>query len=446
MPPPFRFKVRKYLHFDLPVSRKVAEKLACDADAVRRKAFFPFLGYTVKTRRMRRDEQGKVVVRTKEREIKIAAHRDAAIYSHYSDILGEFYEARLRSLNLQRVVTAFRPAIGGTNVDHAREVFRFIATHRPCVALAIDIEKFFDTLSHDLLLNQWRRVMGLDRLPCDHFALYRNLTQFVWVDREEAFAALGISKHNPKSGGRLTLCSEAEFHEKIRAGRLIRRNPRRGMGVPQGSPISAMLSNIYMLDFDAEMQAEVARFGGLYRRYCDDVMIVVPPEHETEVFQSLSAAVQRAALEVNPDKVGRAEFPGEASLPSDKAIQYLGFTYNGVQTLLRASSLCRYYGKMRAGVALAKQTQRKHNRRELARGVQFSRLKRRKLYLQYSYLISRRNNFGKGDPKEQGNFLTYAYRASEKLNAPEIKRQMKNHWGKLQQAIEFPISNQLSPP
>jgi RNA-directed DNA polymerase len=95
---------------------------------------------------------------------------------------------------------------------------------------------------------------------------------------------------------------------------------------------------------------------------------------------------------------------------------------------------------MRAGVSLAKQTQRKYNRIEASKNLPLTPLRTRKLHLQYSYLIKRRTHLPDRDPKAQGNFLTYAYKAAKKLAAPEIKRQVRNHWKKLQQEMEPPYA------
>jgi RNA-directed DNA polymerase len=88
---------------------------------------------------------------------------------------------------------------GGTNIDFAGQVFRHIDHHRPCVALAFDLEKFFDTLDHEILKQKWTALLDVPRLPDDHFAVFRSLTRFCWVSRDEAFKKLGISRHNPKA-------------------------------------------------------------------------------------------------------------------------------------------------------------------------------------------------------------------------------------------------------
>jgi hypothetical protein len=451
--PPFRFKRRTYLHFDLPVGQEAAERLACDPARVASHSFYPFLGFTNVVKRITKDASGQVEQKEKHREIKIAAHRDAALYSHYADLLAPLYEEELHRRGLDKVVTAFRKQPrGGTNIDFAGEVFRFIDHHRPCVALAFDLEKFFDTLDHELLKQQWLGLVGGSRLPADHFAIFKSLTRFCWVDRGETYEKLKISPNKPKANNRRRICNPGDFRRKIRENGLLRWNPTPGKGIPQGSPLSALLSNIYMLDFDETLHTGIAQLGGLYRRYCDDIMIIVPPEHRHDAEGLVATAVDVARLTFNGQKTDRAAFPsgrGQAAatpIPgsgfSDR-IQYLGFTYDGSQTLIRPGSLARYYGKMRAGVSLAKQTQRKHNKRERDQGQALSPLKTRKLYIHYSYLINRRTRLPGRDRKAQGNFLTYAYRASEKLDAPEIRSQVRNHWKKLQEEIDKPIRRQL---
>src|SRR5690606_9496481 len=44
--------------------------------------------------------------------------------------------------------------------------------------------------------------------------------------------------------------------------------------------------------------------------------------------------------------------------------------------------------------------------------------------------------------KFRGNYIRYAYRSADELNAPEIKRQLRNHWKILQKSMkQFDFSN-----
>jgi retron-type reverse transcriptase len=56
------------------------------------------------------------------------------------------------------------------------------------------------------------------------------------------------------------------------------------MGIPQGSPISALLSNIYMFSFDKHMKNYVDSIGGKYFRYCDDMLLIVPSEYRDTAY------------------------------------------------------------------------------------------------------------------------------------------------------------------
>ncbi len=444
--PEFIHQPRKYLHFDAPPSSEVAEAVATDPERVAKHPFYPFLGFTIKTPRIKKDEFGGFQKSPKKRPIKLAAHMDAAICSHYAAILKERYEAQVVEARIEHCVTAFRRQVepGRNNIFFANEVFEYIQKNRPCVALGLDVEKFFDRLDHEVLKERWQATLGVTRLPADHFALFKYLTRFTWVDKEKAFDAVGISRHNPRPKGlrRLRICSAETFRDRIRGAGLVWPNPTEGKGIPQGSPISALLSNIYMFAFDQIMHEVVQKVGGLYRRYCDDILIVVPPENSNRIQRRATEEIARLRLTLNEGKTAIVSFPKNRSQLADegKFLQYLGFDFNGKQKLIRSSSLVRYYGKMRRGVSLAKQTQRKENKRRVKEGLPTTKLRTRKLQIRYSYLIKRRFELKNGQPRmSKENFITYAFRAANQMNAPEIKRQVRNHWNKLREEMAKPL-------
>lgn len=436
----YKHKVRSYLHFDPQISHKVAKLVVTDPQRVATHPFYPLLGFTIVTPKVTKNSQGKLDKKDKKRPIKLAAHIDAAIYSYYGQILSEKYERAITSHRISDSVTAFRK-IGGSgknNIHFAKEIFSFIQNNRPCTAIGLDVEKFFDTLDHRLLKQRWASILGTSRLPDDHFNVFKSLSNFQWVDRNSAYEALGISPHNPnpKNSHRKRLCCPKTFRDRIRAKGLIWKNPEiaNKRGIPQGAPISALLSNVYMLDFDVAMAKAVSSMGGLYRRYCDDIMIVVPNQNTNSIEAFANDEIKKLKLSINQKKTTRAEFPIDANhqATSGAKIQYLGFDFNGTQTLIRASSLGRYYGKMRRGVSLARQTQKKHNSMREKKGLPPTPLRMRQLYIRYTYLIKRRfhNKKGKGE-RQNVNFITYAHQAAKILNAPEIKHQVRNHFKKL---------------
>ena len=416
------FVRRRYLHFDEPVPFQAAVHLATDPARVASWGFMPFLHWQLTARKVRRSDGG-LKEKLKIRPICYAAHKDAAIYAYYGHILGGRYEIELKRRGLQENVTAFRPSQGKCNIDFALEVFDWIRRHGECVALAFDIKSFFDRLNHAHLKTRWCQLLGVDRLPADHYAVFRSLTRYATVDRKSVFEEFGISPHNPRAGGRRRICTPAEFRERVRGKGLVGVNGDQ-LGIPQGSPMSAVLSNIYMLDFDAWVVDMVGQAGGLYRRYCDDILVVVPQESAARVEAFVNDRIQEARLEIQQEKTKPHHFKGPAGrLSVEEPLQYLGFLFDGRRILLRTASVARYYRKMRGGVRLAVLTKRKHDRLRQERDQAPQPLKRRKLNRLYSYI-------------GRHNFISYALRAAHRMNERAIRRQIKPHWKRLEAEVD----------
>lgn len=417
------FQRRRYLHFDEPIGEKASRALATEPERVQSWAFMPMLKTVMVTKKIKWNKDGKLLIRLKNRDICYSAHKDAAIYAYYGYVLSTLYEKRLNDTGLSTVVTAFRPQSGNCNIQFAKEVFDWIRAKGECTALAFDIKSFFDTLDHHILKAHWAAILGNHNLPDDHYAVFKSLTKFAWVLRERALAALGISKHKPRANGRRRLCTPEEFREKIRKNGLIEHN-QNAFGIPQGSPMSAVLSNIYMLEFDTVVQKKVDSLGGLYRRYCDDMLCIVKPQNAEEVERFVMGKIGEIKLTIQEAKTMRHHFTcKEGVLTVDNPLQYLGFLFDGRRVLLRNAGLSRYYSRMRAAVRLAVATKAKADRKLSDVERKKSLLKRKKLNTRYSYLGGR-------------NFISYAVRASEEFGGDTIKGQIKRHWHKLNQAVK----------
>ena len=383
----------------------------------------PMLRWISQTRKVKRKANGTLEEKTKDRPISYAAHKDAAIYSYYGHLLSGRYESELAAIGISDSITAFRPDTGRCNIDFAHEALEWIRNQGECVAIAFDIKSFFDNLDHEILKAQWRRLLKVERLPDDHFAVFSSLTRFAFADRTAVFKEFGISPHNPRATGRSRICSPNDFRERVRAKGLIQKNGNR-YGIPQGSPMSAILSNIYMLDFDAAVSERVQAADGLYRRYCDDMLIVLSLEHAQDIEDLVMAQIKTVKLEIQPEKTKRQHFRSKGDrLTVDEPLQYLGFLFDGARILVRNGSVSRYYRKMRAAVSLVVQTKRKHDRIRAHQGKPLQQLKRRKLNIRYSYV-------------GRHNFLSYAQRAAKKMSAPAIRKQVKRHWKKLNAEVD----------
>lgn len=228
-------------------------------------AFFPLLGYQKKERRIDFDEDDHLIIKVKPRDIRYAAHLDAAIYGLYAQDLSAIYDDFLTSNGMGEVVLAYRGDIG-SNIDFAYDFFQEIRDRGDCYVVCLDISKFFDNLRHDLLKARLSEMLAVERLPADWFSIFRRLTRYEYVMGEDLEATLG-RVHPPR------ICDIETFRKNVRP--LIRTHPD-PHGVPQGTPLSGLLANVYMAHFDLAVRSLMVAVGGSYRRYSDDIALVFP--------------------------------------------------------------------------------------------------------------------------------------------------------------------------
>lgn len=410
-------RARSYIHFDERPTRADLLKMVSDPIFVAKWQFLPLIQTTTKSKKIKSKKGAKFNIKIKERPICYASHKDAALYAYYAEVLNKKYGAILSSEGLSECITAFRPDSGKCNIHFAQEAFEWIGCHMPCVALAYDVKSFFDSLDHQILKKKWREVLGTDVLNADHFSVFRSLTKSFRIDRDDVYKIFNISIHKPKANGRNRICSAAEFREKVVQGGMLKKIEN---GIPQGTPISAVLSNIYMLDFDRIVSKKIENFGGLYRRYCDDILCIVPTESRIATKKMIESAIHDVKLMLQMDKVVERDFEVGATIADP--LQYLGLTFDGERILLRSAGIARYYSRMRGGVRNADVARSSAARKQ---GVVKNALsiKRKKLNERYSYLGNR-------------NFLTYASRAAKITGESGIKRQVSKHWHRLNSYVK----------
>lgn len=420
--PPW-YRNRRYLHFDSPVGLKRAERLVTDPNAVARHAFYPLISFEITSKKLAKAPNShKLVAKGKIRPISYAAHLDSHIYRYYAHLLSVRYEAFLTKNGLTDSILAFRQ-LGKNNINFAADAFAEIRRRGNCAAVALDISGFFDNLDHELLKQSWCSLLGVTRLPQDHFSVLRSITKYSRVDRSKLYRALNISAHNPRSG-RYRVCTALQFRDVVRRQGLITPHLATS-GIPQGTPISAILSNVYMMRFDLSMRQLMHRVGGVYYRYCDDILLIVPHQHRDSIAGEAQQQINQLKLSIHPSKTERRTFKkySHGIQEADKPLQYLGFTFDGQRILIRSAAFARYSQRMKKGVRLAKATMRSRNRKKGARGAAVKALYKRKLYERYSH-------FG------HQNFLRYGYRAAEIMKSNAIRDQLKPLWGRLNDEIQ----------
>ena len=416
------FRSRGYLHFDFPVNQKKAEEILSLPENVAMHSFFPFIDYEVESMKIKKNEStGKIDKKIKKRPIAYAAHVDSHIYSFYAWKLSQLYEDQLKVRGIDRSVLAFR-SLGKSNVDFAHQAFQDISLIGECATIALDITGFFDNIDHRLLKSQWCKLLQTKSLPEDHYAVFSSLTKYAKVSRDALYEEFGISEQNPKAGRR-RICTPQEFRTRVRDKGLIRVHDK-ACGIPQGSPISALLSNIYMLDFDSAIAKRIAGVDRKYYRYCDDMLLIVSKFEVGDVIGEVNAEIEKLKITINANKTQVSKFDYHNSkLVADKPLQYLGFLFDGARTMLRSSALARYSDRMRRGVRHAKQARDKFNVLRAGKGLAPRKLYRRKLYEKYSHLGRR-------------NFVTYALRAARIMGSKTMRKQIRSLWIRLQQEIE----------
>jgi RNA-directed DNA polymerase len=415
------YKTRGYIHFDLPISIKQAESIATSPDRVKKHSFYPFISYEIKSKKISRNkENNRLEVKPKSRSVCYASHVDSHIYTYYTYRLNEAYENLIEAVGIQNSVIGFRK-LGKSNIDFANAAFDEIIERNYCTAIALDIEGFFDNLDHDILKNAWCRVLGTDSLSDDHYNIFKSLTKFSKVDKKALYERFNISKRNPKSKNK-RICEPKQFRDVVRNNSMIKVNHNK-KGIPQGSPISVLLSNIYMFWFDEEISKLVNEFNGCYFRYCDDILCIVPHGRKEETKSKIFDKIKYLKLTINNDKTKTSDFRlSLGQLMCDKPLQYLGFTFDGRHKLIRSAALARFSERMKAGVRLAKLTKIKYNTIRIMKGLPIIDLYKRKIYERYSHLGER-------------NFIRYGFRSAETMNSNALRKQLKPLWNRLQAEI-----------
>lgn len=367
-------KPRKYVHLDEAEGCVVrAANVLSDSKKVSQHGFFPFIQFQTKQRRVLTPDQWispKIAeMKIKRRPLAYCSHTDRYIYSYYSKKLNEQYNKWTDLHCLDECVVAYRRAENSTkflhknNISYAKSAFEFIKRNSPCKVVVSDFTGYFDHIDHRYLKHRLCDLLNVYRLDEGLYAVYKNITKFSFIDKEDVDAyriAKGIDfDDNGKAGRLLTKEQFAEFREK----RYIHRNEH-SYGIPQGSPISAVLSNIYLMKFDLALKNFADKYNGFYIRYCDDLILIVPDDEGAPSFaeiynflNSWTSGSKIPHLECSPDKTRYLYFDGSGCCEIDKTtgkpkhsiksgknrLDYLGFVFDGVVVRLRPKSILKYY-------------------------------------------------------------------------------------------------------
>ncbi len=480
----WKFTPKLYPHFDHMIyNKQEAFALVQSPAIVAQHTFYPFLEYKVAHRKLtksiqkheaaiREQDTSGIIVR-KARPIKYACHKDAIVYSYYRHMLAQLYEKRLQELNISQNVIAYRKIpiadqsdAGKCNIHFAKEAFDEIIARGTCIAITLDIKGFFESLNHDFLHQKWCELLNLECLPKDHEHIFKNITQYSYVDLDQCYESLGfIDIKNRKRTYKICpyklaeqkkkLCSNNEYRERI--VKLVQKNNYQQktipQGIPQGSPISDILANLYMIDFDVKMQELACHYNGYYRRYSDDILWICSPEN-AKIIEDTTKEVMlqqgQSTLKIHDDKTTHTRFTrqtdgqlhyeniSEDETKTQKMFSYLGFSFNGQKAFFRESTLSRYKRdvtfSVRSFVKRAADAAEK-NGGKLLNNLNVSMIYHKNSYLNKEYIEDQREeNLANGAQwkRTEGNFRTYEIRAKKVFNCagslyPLSDSQLKKH-------------------
>jgi hypothetical protein len=379
--------LKQYPHFDAPITLREIQNLVTDRERVAANPFYPFFLYEESWQPFRSTDSAKPDKKT--RPIRYGARRDAYIFALYRRKLSRLYEARLREMGIEDCPIAYRQVLkperagGKCNIDFAKDAFDEIDRLGDCVAVALDIKGYFENLDHARIKCIWCDLLGVQKLPPDHYAVFKNITKYRFVDQREVYARLGYFGLRERNGhlvpGFLVpfrdmpkqLCSNAEFRAKICGGdpkhgpSLVQKNTLRH-GIPQGAPISDLIANFYLLGFDKVLADYAQARGGRYMRYSDDILLILPggsvgaraaidfatteirkhgPELRIKDTKTCVAQFQRT-----PDGLRFHHLKQRPDEPAKNGFEYLGFRYDGRRVYVRDSTISRFFRKV-AGAA-----------------------------------------------------------------------------------------------
>ncbi|MEZ4887944.1 MAG: reverse transcriptase domain-containing protein [Chitinophagales bacterium] len=526
----FKFRKRGYRHLTNKLGllseneiTKLLKKLATP-EFIAQYAFLPLIHIKIEQRRYKKDKNGnrshkkwnkrkqKYESTAKVRPIHYATHIDTQLYAYYAYILKEKYENILKKNKiLSDSIIAYRympieqenkkphkKPPGKSTIHFAKEVFKEITNRGECIAITLDIENFFSSLSHQYLKKAWIELLDdrkyVNMLSPDHYNVYNATTKFRYIRLDDL-----RKSHHKKKGFDEKYIAELknegidaffrdgkDFKEKIVQNPNIRTYKNQfkdvkgnSIGIPQGLPISAVLANIYLLDFDRQVYNElIEKHGVYYRRYSDDILILCSEKKLKFINKFLQEKIRKCKLKISKDKteiirfkynrhnilmserVGFKEKRLEPELnkngfPKKIPLKYLGFEFYGNKTLIKSAGLGKFYRKM-------KKTIKVKSKRLLYEAQKVPNKKvifwKRKIYRRFSFAghYKKRRKFEEKiikkvwDEKEntyilkedkktrtlRGNYLSYAYKASCIMKEPAIRKQVRNHWKILQEEIK----------
>ncbi len=474
------FKVKRYPHIGLPITQKEKKMVVNyikNSNNIIRHQFRPLIQRKVVNCPHRVNDKGERRRKSKVRLLTYASHIDSNIYAYYASRLQTAYEDFIKDNELNNVVVAYRKIKSEDgkgnkcNIHIANDVFSYckreLNAGRELAVITFDIKGFFDNLDHRIIKKTWKQIMRYENIPNDEYAVYRSVVKYSYIEEYKIFNLFkgniiclnSSNKFKPrsikslrylKSRNAVAYCNTDGIIKIKQYGLLNIHKSQKG--IPQGLPISAVLANMYMKDFDLGVNSFIQSLGGIYKRYSDDIIVVCPIANAKESRTFVMNEIKKVELEIEERKTNLFEIHlvfGKALCYHEtkglkQPLEYLGFSFDGERILLKNASLSKYYFKMNIDKRRHKHWLMKINNNtngklftnQIIRRFTFAGAKRHHIFYRTSA-----GKFLKQQEKTHGNYLTYALKAADIMGEQRIKHQLRHNLHKVKSNIKEITTN-----
>lgn len=213
---------------------------------------------------------------------------------------GFFYEDSLafrprRSFHGEMITTFHHEAIKLVT-DYLKRMKR-----RRIYVAECDMQKFYDTVNHDIVKFEYGRLMGRVK-ESNPDVSFEAITRIFhsYLDSYNFADSVWEKNNNPEYWARYNIqCGKAAFGW-VKEYQVLAESPRTIMprvGVPQGGALSGLIANIVINRVDEKMVQKLMPKHDLYVRYCDDMLLLSTNRKRcTQLFRLYSKEIKHARL------------------------------------------------------------------------------------------------------------------------------------------------------